>query len=550
MFSLYKSLVHKISDNLCKWIFSFYLIFILSFFSIQAVAQRFTNYLLYPSAISQTEPVIVNHPFNSSILFVSANTIRFSPFFVSEGVYVSEDGGITWHGSDTCKGEYINFHGGDPAIAIDKNGRFILTRLGRSPFIGLYVHYSTDMGRTWSFQNTINDHDLERAALASDVSPTSPYYGRTYSVWVRFNPPYALYFSFSDDGGVTWSQPRQINNPTQRCAGGDILIGKNGEVYVTWAVVAATSPYPEQFIGFARSTNGGTTWLVNERAFQVNGIQGMLTQKQNIRVNGLPRIAIDKSGGERDGWIYIITNQKNFGAAGTDPDIILHKSTNGGINWIGPIRVNQDELNNGKIQYFPAVAIDKFGGINVIYYDDRLTTSDSTGVFISRSVDGGNTFVDFHISDQNFKPIAIGGLGQGYQGDLIALTSVDNFLIPIWMDNRTGNYQLWTARIDINRLVGVEEKTTVIEKFSLEQNYPNPFNSRTSIRFSIPRSTNITLDVHNLLGQKVSTIIENKYFEIGNYQLEFNADNLPSGVYFYRIIADNFIQTKKMILIK
>ncbi len=183
-----------------------------------------------------------------TFFFVSANTIRFLPFFVSEGVYVSMDGGLTWSGSDTCKGEYINFHGGDPSISIDKNGRFILTRLGRTPFVGLFVHYSNDSGKTWSFQNIINDHDLERSVLASDVSQSSPFYGRTYSVWVRFNPPYALYFSFSDDGGITWSQPRQINNPTQRCAGGDIAIGKNGEVYITWAVVSSISPFPSNLL--------------------------------------------------------------------------------------------------------------------------------------------------------------------------------------------------------------------------------------------------------------------------------------------------------------
>ncbi len=141
--------------------------------------------------------------------------------------------------------------------------------------------------------------------------------------------------------------------------------------------------------------DGGNTWQVTEKAFQVNGIQGMLAEKQNIRVNGLPRIAIDKSGNERDGWIYIITAEKNYGAAGNDPDIILHKSTDKGQSWSGPIRVNQDEFNNGKIQYFPAITIDKFGGLNILYYDDRLTTSDSTGVFLSRSTDGGITFKDF-----------------------------------------------------------------------------------------------------------------------------------------------------------
>lgn len=519
------------------------------FLSLEIFAQRFTNYLLYPSPISQTEPVIVNHPQNENILFVSANTIRFTPFFVSEGVYISTDGGQTWNGSDTCKGEYINFHGGDPAIAIDKNGRFILARLGRTPFVGLFVHYSNDSGKTWSFQNMINDHDLERSVLASDVSPSSPFYGRTYSIWIRFNPPYALYFSFSDDGGVTWSQPRQINNPTQRCSGGDIAIGRNGEIYVTWAVVASTSPFSEQFIGFAKSTDGGNTWQVTERAFPVNGIQGTLPEKQNIRVNGLPRIAIDKSGGERDGSIYIVTTQKKYGAAGNEPDIILHKSTDGGANWSGPIRVNQDELNNGSIQYFPAITIDKFGGINILYYDDRLTTSDSTGVFLSRSTDGGISFKDFLISNHNFKPIAIGGLGQGYQGDLIALTSVDKFLIPVWMDNSTGNYQLWTARVDINQLVNVEDEILTPTEFRLEQNFPNPFNDLTKIKFSLAYDSKVKLEIIDILGNVVENLVD-EFLEKGEYVKTFTPKNLASGVYFYSLSDGLKIKTKKMIYLK
>lgn len=507
------------------------------------------NFLLYPSSITQTEPVVVRHPKNRNTIFVSANTIKFLPFFVSEGVYVSTDGGMNWSGSDTCKGEYINFHGGDPAIAIDKNGTFILTRLGRSPFVGLYVHYSTDNGNTWSFQNTINDHDLERAILASDNFSNSSFYGRTYSVWVRFNPPYALYFAYSDDGGKSWSQPVQINNPTQRCAGGDIAIGKNGEIYLTWAVVASTSPFSEQFIGFAKSTDGGSSWQVTEKAFAVNGIQGQLPEKQNIRVNGQPKIAIDTTGGERDGWIYIITTQKNFGAAGNDPDIILYRSTDKGLSWQGPIRVNQDSFNNGKIQYFPAITIDKFGAINILYYDDRITTSDSTGVFLSRSTDGGNSFTDYQVSDHNFKPEAIGGLGQGYQGDLIAITSIDNLLIPIWMDNSSGIYQLWTTRINIDQLIGVENEISQSKNFILEQNYPNPFNSETTIEFEVPDDGDVKLEVFNILGGKLRTLIE-KRLKRGVYQITFNAENLPSGIYFYQLKSLNRVITKKMIFLK
>ncbi|RMG23361.1 MAG: hypothetical protein D6732_24845, partial [Methanobacteriota archaeon] len=85
------------------------------------------NFRIYPSDVSQTEVFITVHPQNPDILFASANTVIFNPFFVSEGVYVSTDGGTSWFGSDTCSGQPITLHGGDPGIAIDKNGTFILT---------------------------------------------------------------------------------------------------------------------------------------------------------------------------------------------------------------------------------------------------------------------------------------------------------------------------------------------------------------------------------------------------------------------------------------
>ena len=107
------------------------------------------NYRIFPSSTSQTEVFITKHPTNKNILFGSANTIQFQPtFFVSEGVYVSTDGGQNWFGSDTCKGANIFFHGGDPSIAIDKNGTFILTRKGTSSFQGIYSHFSNDNGLT------------------------------------------------------------------------------------------------------------------------------------------------------------------------------------------------------------------------------------------------------------------------------------------------------------------------------------------------------------------------------------------------------------------
>ena len=504
------------------------------------------NFRLYPSNVSQTEVFIVTHPWNPNIIFSSANTIVFNPFFVSEGIYVTSDGGNNWYGSDTCNGAPILLHGGDPGITINQNGTFILTRRGFSA--GLYSHYSTNNGMTWSNQKTITNDDLERATMTSDVHPSSAYFGRSYAVWVKFAPPFPLNFVYTDDGGANWSAPAQINNPIQRSAGGDITMGPDGKVYACWAGVISVSPFTEDFVGIASSSNGGASWQVIENAFDMNGINGLLTQKGNIRVNGLPNIAIDTTGGNRHGWIYIVTTQKNLSPAGSDPDVILNRSTNGGASWSAGIRVNQDQLNNGKIQYFPAVHVDKIGGLNMIFYDDRNTTSDSSGVFLARSEDGGNTWKEFEISDRNFKPLPIGGLGQGYQGDNISITSSSGKLWPVWMDNRTGIYQIWTVPIELSS-VNVEEISNHVFDFKLLQNYPNPFNPSTRIQYSVRSTQNFSLKVYDVLGKEIATLVDEEK-PAGEYEVEFNGSELTSGIYFYQLKAVEITQTKKMILLR
>jgi hypothetical protein len=87
------------------------------------------------------------------------------------------------------------------------------------------------------------------------------------------------------------------------------------------------------------------------------------------------------------------------------------------------------------------------------------------------------------------------------------------------------------------------------DKYSLSQNYPNPFNPSTTIKYSVPEQSFVKIKVFNLLGQEIAELV-NKELQTGNYEVTFNASSLPSGVYFYRLEADNFVQTNKMILIK
>jgi hypothetical protein len=86
--------------------------------------------------------------------------------------------------------------------------------------------------------------------------------------------------------------------------------------------------------------------------------------------------------------------------------------------------------------------------------------------------------------------------------------------------------------------------------FKLNQNYPNPFNPSTNISFTIPKANNVTLSVYNVLGQKVATLMNNQLMNAGVHNVSFDARNLASGVYFYRIQAGSFVSSKKMMLIK
>lgn len=95
----------------------------------------------------------------------------------------------------------------------------------------------------------------------------------------------------------------------------------------------------------------------------------------------------------------------------------------------------------------------------------------------------------------------------------------------------------------------VEESGNVPLVYSLAQNYPNPFNPTTTIRFEIPKSSNVELKVYNLLGQVVATLVSSE-MKAGRHEATFDAAKLSSGVYFYKLVAGSFVQTKKMLLLK
>jgi len=95
----------------------------------------------------------------------------------------------------------------------------------------------------------------------------------------------------------------------------------------------------------------------------------------------------------------------------------------------------------------------------------------------------------------------------------------------------------------------VTNSNEIPSEFRLSQNYPNPFNPSTTIYYSIPELSFVTLRVYDVLGKEVATLI-NEEKPAGSYEVEFDANELTSGIYFYKIQAGSFVETKKMVLMK
>ena len=129
--------------------------------------------------------------------------------------------------------------------------------------------------------------------------------------------------------------------------------------------------------------------------------------------------------------------------------------------------------------------------------------------------------------------------------DDVTLNNNDGTLNNFALSGSTSNWVSSSAPI-----TGIKDKQTQIPKeFSLSHNYPNPFNPSTKISYTIPERTKVSLKVFDLLGSEVIELV-NGEVETGSYDITFNAANLPSGVYFYRLQAGVFVQTRKMILLK
>ncbi|MCU0344177.1 MAG: T9SS type A sorting domain-containing protein [Ignavibacterium sp.] len=292
-----------------------------------------------------------------------------------------------------------------------------------------------------------------------------------------------------------------------------IITWANGNAFGTWDV-------------FAQKVNQDTT------QWATNGVSIC----NEIRTQWKPEIVADGFGGAIISWQD--TRRISF----DEEDVYAQKiSTDGIVEW-GPNGVPVcTQPGNSNIPQ--KIASDGDGGA-IIAWEDRR--NGNTDIFVQRVHRGGSTMWTLNgvaVSTAQYSQIGVTLIGDGHEGAILA-----------WMDQRRGAYlDIYGQGIDSTGSLGsttlVENDNSLPASFNLYQNYPNPFNPITTISYQLPVSGQVSLKVYDVLGKEIATLV-NEEKPAGSYEVDFNAAGLSSGIYFYKLSAGRFVETKKMIYLK
>lgn len=254
----------------------------------------------------------------------------------------------------------------------------------------------------------------------------------------------------------------------------------------------------------------------------------------------------------------VFFSDANTGTAVGADGTVLHTTDGGRSNWVSQ--------SSGTLSYLSGVSfIDANIGVVVGSEGTILHTTDGGTTWVSQSSGTTAYLLGMSFIDANIE-IAVGSGGtilrttDGGASWRSQSSGTANSLYGVQFTDYNTGWVVGTYGTILHTTNGgvtfarEENVNVILKEFSLAQNYPNPFNPTTKIKYEIPdqvRNDNIKvqLKVYDVLGKEVVTIV-NEYKPAGKYETEFNADNLASGVYFYRLQAGLFIQTKKMLLLK
>lgn len=482
---------------------------------------------------SAEEVSIAINPLNLDNIIVGSN-LRWH--------YASFDGGKTWTQAELPGGTW-----GDPAVLFDKTGRAYIANLVYG-WDAIIVRRSDDGGLSWSapvklfgpssdsakvgslFSSSLQDKEF----LVADLSD-GPFGGNIYAAWTDFtkygsqspSDSSVIVFARSTDRGESFEPFVRLSekggnaiDSDETVEGAVPAVGPDGEVYVAWAG-------PEGLY-FDRSFDGGVTFGADRLISDMPG--GWDIEISGIsRSNGLPVTVADVSTSEHRGTIYVNWVDIRNG----DPDVFIVKSTDRGDSWSAPIRVNDDEVGNGRDQFFTWATVDPItGDLWIVFHDRRAYATDSTDVYLARSTDGGETFVNQRLSDVAFYPSPM-----VFFGDYNGIAAYNGRVRPVWVELDQGELSIHTALIDLNPS-NVDMPLPEKEGFRLDA-YPNPvlYTSGTTLTLQLQSSSDGQAEIalFDMMGRGMG-LVRAEQIARGSQAVTLDVRGYSPGLYVCRAV--------------
>jgi hypothetical protein len=441
------------------------------------------------------------------------------------GYSYSHDGGITWSESQLLPDPMPDhLSQSDPVLTSDAAGNFYLSSTSRQPVVSynrqMLLYKSTDNGISFQLHAIAvpgsGSQGEDKEWIFCDPVPENPTFDNIMIVWKSFGPVPKIKFSKSGPGGDSWG-PSILVGDNYGGQGANVATGTNGSIYVVWW---------DTGVKFDRSTDGGETF----------GSDSYISTYSAQYNTSFPFICVDYSDGPHRGNVYVVwTDRRN----GSD-DIWFQRSTDHGDTWMPqPIMVNDVAFNQ---QYWPSIQCDENGRIVVVYYDEREGPG-QMNAYLAYSDDSGNSWSNTRLSDVTFSGNTPNTNVRF--GDYIHIDTYNGKIIPVWTDDRAGNYnqEVYTAVVEIP--VALAEKGVLNGSFTLYQNYPNPFSGSTTLKFETRERLLVSMQIFGTAGQLIDMPVD-EVLDEGIHQYEWTGAGLPPGIYTLKVIAGNSVSYLKM----
>ena len=483
------------------------------------------------------EPNIAVDPLNHNNIVIGWRQFdNVNSDFRQAGWSYSSDAGQTWTFPGVIDPGIFR---SDPVLDYDSSGNFYYNSLTYDGVNYLCkVYKSTNGGAIWDTGADAHGGDKQWMTIDRTSGVGS---GNIYAFWTSYYsscPP--GFFTRSTNGGNSFEDCTEINGDPYW---GTMAVGNDGELYIS-----GSASY--NGIVISTSTNAQIPGSTISWNFPVEvDMDGYITADSPINPAGLlgqANIDVDHSNGPGRGNVYVLASVARI--SNSDPgDVMFAKSTDGGLTWGYPIKIN-DDPGVTNTQWLATMSVAPNGRIDVAWLDTRDAPpgSDLSALYYSYSNDQGDTWsVNEKLSD-SFDP-HVGYPQQQKMGDYIDIISDSIGAHLAWANTLNGEEDVYYSRI-IPPITGIENIHGKDNYYSVSC-YPNPFRTQTMIRYQIPDDNFVKLGIYNVYGQEITTLV-NKKQAAGIYNLTFSADMLTAGYYFCRLTAGMHTETTQLVMIK